>query len=468
MRLLLLGGFLLSLPFVLNPGFETVEEILWIHGLAHESPLSLLSWNPLLPGFYRPLSYLAIFLPFHLFGSNPYLVHAFTALLNLLNAALFYRLLLSIGLPKKTSSLSFFLFLLAPSVQPAIYFPLVIHDQLCASFLLGFFLWLRKENVAPARHGAICLLLALGALLSKESWLLLWPLLLLYGWQCGFTRKWRTSFALVSILALAYFPLRLAPTIEVSGSTLFYEMSFGHNVPLNLFQHYLFHFLPGLGIIYRMFQGTGGIFYQLSLPACAAIGFALLGVLWKSSGRNFLLFLLYFSIALGPVLFLRGTSAHQAYLAAFGFALLLAHLASTNPRSRIGRVIVCASLLLFLAHGVVLGVRKHEKADFQNRFLASFRGRLMNLNTNEPLAVLLPGPHSADYMELNVVDFILRRKQDWCGLFPNLEGCRYQGELFWHTFHWMDGRSPPPGVKQVLRVNREGTVSAGTPADLVL
>ena len=142
-------------------------------------------------GYYRPLMSLSLALDWRLAGTSPALYHLHSLAWHLLAVWFLHRLLVILTQPLP-ALLGAALFALHPLQSEAVVWIAARNDLMGAALLLGALLLLRPLGLAPWRLG-LGAVLAVGAVLSKESTLLL-PLFLLlldlaeHGRPRGWTR----------------------------------------------------------------------------------------------------------------------------------------------------------------------------------------------------------------------------------------------------------------------------------------
>ena len=129
--------------------------------------------------FYRPMQYLVYALTYKIAGLNASVFHAVSVLFHILNSFLVFVLLTRLNFSRMGALLGSIVFLIHPVTTESISYISGIADPLGLCFLLGgllIFLKLKSFNIYKILGLFVCVILAL---LSKESTIIFWPLMIL-------------------------------------------------------------------------------------------------------------------------------------------------------------------------------------------------------------------------------------------------------------------------------------------------
>ena len=316
-------------------------------------------------GHYWPVVYTSFWLEHKLWGLHPTGYHAVNVALHALNSVLLWRLLVRLSVPG--AWLAAAVFAVHPVHVDSVAWIIERKDLLSALFYLGaVHVWLRfKEQSSPGRW-LLCLLLLLGALLSKSIAVTLPAALLLLQWWREGRVTWRDAGCILP-LALAAAAVTVADVsfyrdrVESAFDYTYVERALIAARALWVYARQLV-WPVSMPVFYPRWEvhsnDVGGWF---ALAAALITG----AVLWLARGRmgrgpfaGALFFVLTLSPVLGLVDFRFMDIAFVAdrfqYLASIGpLAVLLAvgvHVsARMSPKGRAGMVVVAGVVLITLS-----------------------------------------------------------------------------------------------------------------------
>ena len=316
-------------------------------------------------GHYWPVVYTSFWLEHKLWGLHPTGYHAVNVALHALNSVLLWRLLVRLSVPG--AWLAAAVFVVHPVHVESVAWIIERKDLLSALFYLGaVHAWLRFKEESSLWRWLLCLLLLLGALLSKSIAVTLPAALLLLQWWREGRVTWRDAGCIL--------PLALAAAAVTVADVSFYRDRVESAFDYTYVERALIA-ARALWVYARqlVWPGSMPIFYPrwevhsndvvgwLALATALIIG----AVLWLARGRmgrgpfvGALFFVLTLSPILGFVDFRFMDIAFVAdrfqYLASIGpLAVLLAvgvHVsARMSPKGRAGGIVAAGVILVALS-----------------------------------------------------------------------------------------------------------------------
>jgi Tfp pilus assembly protein PilF len=296
--------------------------------------------RPVAQNFYRPLFMVWLLVNHTLFGVNPFWWHLMSILLHVTAGVLVYRLARRLLASATGAMIAALLFAVHPTKIEAVAWVSGVTEPMAGIFVLGSLLaFLRSGEHGGRIWMAVAALSALAAILSKETGIVVLPLVLLYAYlfeepgRAGKAMRSTVPFVLAAAvyliarvfvvggLARPVGALTTAETLATLPSVVaFYLM---HLVwPLNLAVYY--DLPPATSIATRSF-----FFPLIAIFACVSV------VIWvwqKTHDRVWLFGWAWVFITLTPVLYLRAFSVNDfvhdryLYLPSVGLAIVVASL----------------------------------------------------------------------------------------------------------------------------------------------
>jgi len=171
---------------------------------------------PFNSGFYRPLTLLSFFVNHHLWQGQPFGFHLFNVLLHGINGVFVFLLFVRLSKETRLSFLGALIFLIHPVQTEAVAYIADVNDLLATCFLLfTFHYYLNYAKSSRVRDIVWSLIFFVLSLLSKESAMAGWGLLLLLEWffiskfnKKDFTRR-IPALGLYFLLLLVYIAVRI-------------------------------------------------------------------------------------------------------------------------------------------------------------------------------------------------------------------------------------------------------------------
>lgn len=359
-------------------------------------------FNQTITNIYRPISTLSHAVLYHFFGADPLIFHVRNVLFHGLNGFLVFQLFMRFGFRKELSFLLALLFLVHPvhaeSVSYIAGFPDVFHSTLVLLSLYFFASidFSKREKVVVGRLAFILVLYVL-ALLTKESSVVLFPLLLLcmiylrsFQWRSG-RRILPIFLFFLCALTLLYLYLKLTIFTFKSDGSLFTETSLYKDhfylrivyfvqtlydyfvlmvIPIHLYFERLFDFGNGGSTVSDFFinflfslKGIFGLFILIGGGIASYFSFL--------REKKFFLGFWWFLICLFPVSGIivpvnAPYREHFLYLPIIGFFIVLAGIVEElrlKQRPQFSKLILAFWVIVFLIFGVRTFDRNFDWAD---------------------------------------------------------------------------------------------------------
>jgi hypothetical protein len=302
--------------------------------------------------FFRPVTFFVWRNLDRLPGDVGQLLHVLNIGLHALNACLLIRLGERIGLEKSTALATGLLFLSFPAAVEAVAWPAGIQDVLMTACVLGSLLMLTAPSLTVG-SSALCIVLALTALLTKETGVVAAPLALM---TCTMMRagrqRWALALAEVAVVGAALivrFALvppggAFAPTLSRYGVKELLTRPFS-----------------ALAVPLRLSEVTAMPWLPLLLITAVLISLVIAGGRWNRRSRDFhrvlfgVAFVLLAVAPVGSAFFVSDDllGSRYLYLAAAGWSIVLAivlrsAMARISARARVTAIIPLAVVVCWL------------------------------------------------------------------------------------------------------------------------
>ncbi|MBP1745698.1 MAG: hypothetical protein H6Q54_313 [Deltaproteobacteria bacterium] len=413
---LFLGGIILNLMLIMNPGYFSHDE-LELLGESKVLSLSGVHWKPpSLGAEYRPVARNFALLVFSLLGNYPQIIHLFNVLIHITIAFLVFHLAgrLAPELGKKFQVVVFLLFVASPMTTFGVGWSAAIYDSMYILFSL-IVLWMfiiRNEGYFEGAlrelffFGAVFILSTL-ALLSKETAVMLVTYVLLLLLFRGFDRKGVFGFIAVGAATALYAAIRFSSLMQIATeNTVGYKVSLGKNVAHNFVQYFLYPFTPHVSEIHTIFV----LAPKWELLSAAAMHMFIIVMLCRWRVIYAVGYLAAFSVTLLPVLIINMTASHYLYAAAIPLSISLAYLVC-KPKHRIVYPILLGSICLLLLHGFANQALFYWTGIHQQKILTSLStvirsADLKDSNQLEDKIVIVEEPGSPSWILRRVLKAI--------------------------------------------------------------
>lgn len=356
---------LLQLPLVVNPGYLSFDELQWWAraDVPAFADLPWVSWADWRVFQYRPLTFNLWLVLAHAFAAHACAMHAAFVLLGTLNALLLAACLRALGTRRAAAASAAAAFVLSPYAAYTHGWTGTLADLLVLMFGLLGARALAAPDAAAARARSIAFalaLLALFALLAKESAVVLPALWLIIGLlRCG-PRHALTRVAPAALVVAAYLAVRVPTLWFIGAGNEAYAWGLA-NAPARACEYALFPWLPPL---FEIGPSLGKS--ALRLGIAAACGGAVLFALLRAHWRYAAVWLLLCMVALAPVLVLARSFDQYAYLAsAAGIGVVAC---AWSQCDRIARGLLLATGAVASVHGAQIMLRMREVGAIEQRF----------------------------------------------------------------------------------------------------
>ena len=296
------------------------------------------------------------------FGLNP-LAFAWSSLaLHILNTWLVLALGIWRAIGWRIAAVAAAFFAVMEAHQEAVIWYAALPELLVFTFTVGAFLmWVRWLQEGRRLDGAATILLFAGALLSKESAVVLVPVMLLPVWTGRVpVRRWIGPWCAAALMAVAYTALAFA---SKTNHLHFNDGTFSPSAPF---------WITVARSLFRLYW-IWGTLAAITLAACGKIrvaaSVALLGLVWAAVTLLPYSFLTYMPFV----------PSRHIYLPSVGLALLIgaAFVAVAESLRHPVRVLTAAALVVLCANTAYLWTRKHgqfaERAEPTERLVAFAR-----------------------------------------------------------------------------------------------
>jgi hypothetical protein len=413
---LIVFTFTAHLLVLANPGFFSHEEWLVSDDIGRFGLASFLQrYSELKPGEHfgepvRPIGFAQLGLSTLWMQSNPVIPHAIDVGMHAVVVIVFWSLLLRVGFGQQRATWAALLFAISPLTAFAV-------GWLSATFerwYVLFSLICAHGVVVAARKGltpralALVLLGSAGAILSKETAIILPAALLVMGYALRSAREVQyrvgpalAAIALSGIPILLYLVLRW-PAIHASltGDGGPYSPSL-INVPRNLLIYFAEPLLP------TVVEVTGLWWPLWEWCLALALHVLLLIALWRRYGlRAPLLYVAGYFIFLVPVLPLPGALGHYLYVSGMAFAIAVTLAIAPRTKSKMpmnlspaGIVVAGLVMIFVVARSLVTQEYMYSVGKCQAEFLASLKPLADDAMANGSLRLHVIGtPDAPEYV----------------------------------------------------------------------
>ena len=431
---------LLQLPLALIPGYLSHDDLQWLaRADVPWSAISWVSWVDFSSLQYRPLAFNLWLVLAHLFGGSPRLMHTLFVLIGTANAWLLARVIVGMQVSARVAYASAVVFALSPYAIYVHGWTGTLADLL--TLLLGLTAARCLQRAASAADpNAIVLnavaatVLAAVALLCKESAIVLPALLAIVALRAPLRKPSIAALTIAALIAVGYVAMRpaLAESVQIDPA---YAWSLRH-VPAHFAEYSLYPFMPPLFEI--------GPLLSKSAPriAVAAGCLALLLAALASAGLRWpVIWLVAFTVALGPVLLLPVAYDHYAYLAAAAAIAVCASAWTSLGRFARGAMLAVATVVVL--HGLAVMSRLYTVGVIQRNLCDDLLAELRN--STAPLHVAAADPRDAW-----LIGRLLRGVQS------------YRGVPFAARVHFGED-GPAASGDRPLRMNRDGHLQVSAP-----
>jgi hypothetical protein len=347
---------ILHSPLIFNPGYLSHDELQWAYfATEHQGPAFINGlWGDVHAFQYRPLTFsLWMLISRHCFD-HPFVFHAIVVAASALNAGMLSAVLLRAGAHRRIAMLGGLLFGLGPYAAYTHGWVATIADLLWVFCTLAIALIIMKAKHRRLRWPASLVLTAV-ALLAKESAIVI-PALLLLAWLFSARqRTWLEAALSAAVPVAVYLAVRLHTILTgapAPDSPYNWHLSV---IPLNWIKYQLYP------IAIDKFSSEG---VRVLVPILLVWGLLMLA-LWRAHVRYVLAFVLFGTVALGPVLIVQSAAWYgYAFSAATAGVIALAW----PHMNRWSHLAVSLFALLGFLHSINLMRIIHDAGEKQSRF----------------------------------------------------------------------------------------------------
>ncbi len=358
-NLLLIVSALITLIPMLNNYF-VADDFVWLKWASLDSLDNVRHYFIEAQGFfYRPLAKTIFYYLQPVFMLQPEGYHSVSLLFHLISTLTVYWLGMKLTGKKLVAFLTSFFFVLHPIHEETVFWISSLSTLMAATFYfltcLVYLCWRRQKGKLKTFFWILAILFFALTLASYEVGVTLPLALILLDWFCQRQESWQkklVSYAPFMVLTLLYFYIRnLANSHGLSGDYN-YRLA---NLPFNFLGNF-FGYFGELTFSYQfvtLYQKARAFWrlHKLIAVSISLIGLFLLRPLWRWLKQDRLLVfgLIWMVVTLLIFLGLGNMTERYAYLASFGYLLVLAYLLNGLKnwlQAKVGLMLAVAGLVL--------------------------------------------------------------------------------------------------------------------------
>lgn len=412
-------GIVSCLLLIANPGYYSHDELQKLDDILQHGYLSYFQRYTEVksgPHFGFPVRPFSFFIQgLHAFFINDYpiVVHIFGVLSHILNGCLFYVLLRCFDVQKQRALLACLIFIINPMNMLAVGWSAALMDRWYVCFgllsLVGSYFFIYRRNVV----GLLLVIVgASGAILSKETALILPALLLIFVFRDGLPVLKKPRFWLVSVawfIPILIFLWVRFPAIVNTFSGSAGPAAYGASVS-NVFPNMLVYF--SFPLIFNMVDlqewRSFSPFIQYISAILHLFVLVLLGL--KLGFKYSLYYMVGFFIFLMPVLLIANQGSHYLYGSSLTLSLGVSFLFKSDGKyEAVSRFVGCFILCALTVHSFSVQQRIYDIGVCQNKINAS--ATALYMSSNKPKTIYFGTANNAKAYESVLRKYIFGRNR---------------------------------------------------------